>query len=112
MSKRLNANYHALNVLRSATPKLRKAILSACNNDFINSISKCYLSVLEGNVTLTPSLKRKLKKHKLALRQLADKHVKQANKKRLIVQKGGFLLPLLTAVLPTIATLLFRSRPG
>jgi hypothetical protein len=45
-------------------------------------------------------------------RQLADKHVTQANKKRLIVQKGGFLLPLLTAVLPTLATLLFRSRPG
>jgi hypothetical protein len=111
MSKRLKANYHALNVLRLATRKLRKAILWACNNDLLNSISECCLDVLKGNVTLTPCLKRKLKKHELALCQLTDKHVKQANKKRLIVQKGGFLLPLLTAVLPTLATLLFRSRP-
>jgi hypothetical protein len=68
--------------------------------------------VLRGNVILTPCLKSKIKEPKLALNQLADKRVKQKDKKCLIVQKGGFLEPLLTAVLPTLATLLFCSRPG
>jgi hypothetical protein len=63
-----------------------------------------------GKVTLTPCLKRKLKKHKLALSQLADKCGKQTDKKRPRVQKGEFLLPLLTAVLPTLVTLVFLSR--
>jgi hypothetical protein len=112
MSKRIKENSHALNVIRTATPKLRKAILSACNNDLINSISECCLNVLKGNVTLTPCLKSKLKEHKMALRQVADRHVKQANKKRLILQKAGFLLPLLTAMLPTLVTSLFPLRPG
>jgi hypothetical protein len=38
--------------------------------------------------------------------------MKLANKKRLIVKKGGFLLPLLTAVLTTLVTLLLLSHPG
>jgi hypothetical protein len=112
MSKRIKAKYHALNVLKTAAPKLRKAILSACNNILINSLGECCLNVLIWNVTLTPCLKRRLKKHKVALRQLAHKRVKQIDKKRLIVQKVGFILPLLTAVLPNLTDLLFRSRPG
>jgi hypothetical protein len=55
-------------------------------------------------------MKRNLKKHKSAFRQLVDKRVKENNKNRLKVQKGGFLLPILNAFLPTLASLLFRSR--
>jgi len=50
---------------------------------------------------LTPCQKRKLRK--------ADKRVSLSAKKKSIVQRGGFLLPLLGAVLPTNASLLFKS---
>jgi hypothetical protein len=106
--KRIKSNYHALQVLKTAGPKLRKAIISNCRNDLLISISECVLNLLNGNVTLTECGKRKLRKHKTVLRSLADKRVPLTRKKKIIVQRGGFLLPLLGAVLPTLATLLFK----
>ena len=47
---------------------------------------------------------RKLSKHKLALRKLV-RQVQFQGKKWLIFQIGGFLLPFLAAVLPTLASL-------
>jgi len=64
---------------------------------------------LRGNVKLTPCQKRKLRKYRAHLRKLADKRVSLTSKKKAIVQQGGFLLSLLGAVLPTIASLLFKS---
>jgi hypothetical protein len=68
------------------------------------------LNVLNGNVSLTSCSKRKLQKHKTVLRKVVDKRVPLSAKKHLIVQKGGFLLPLLTAVLPALASYVFRPR--
>jgi hypothetical protein len=65
---------------------------------------------LNGNVGFTDCAKRKLQKYKVVLRKVADKRVPLSSKKRLIVQKGGFLLPLLTAVLPALASYIFRPR--
>jgi hypothetical protein len=71
----------------------------------VNCISECILNVLNGNVALTGCVNRKLSKHRLALRRLVDKRVPLYGKKRLIVHRGGFLLLLLTAILPTLASL-------
>jgi hypothetical protein len=40
-------------VLKNAKPKLRKAILSNCNKELINTISECVLNLLNGNLKLT-----------------------------------------------------------
>ena len=72
----------------------------------MNCISECVLNVLNGNVALTGCVKRKLSKHRLAMRRLVDRRVSLQGKKRVIVQRWGFLLPLLTAVLPTLASLI------
>ena len=45
--KRLRSNYHTLHVLKTATPKLRKAIVSNYDRELVHSICKC---VLNGNV--------------------------------------------------------------
>ena len=58
--KRIKENYHTLHVLKEARPKLRKAIISNCDRDLVNSISKCILNVLNCNITLTSCVKRKL----------------------------------------------------
>jgi hypothetical protein len=108
--ERVRSNYHALHVLRKARPKLRKAIVSHGDKELVKSICECVLNVLNGNVSLTACAKRKLQKHKVVLRKVADKRVPLSSKKRLIVQKGGFLLPLLTAVLPALASYIFRPR--
>jgi len=54
--------------------------------------------------------KRRLSKHRSVLRKVADKRVSSSAKKRLIIERDGFLVPLLAAVLPTVANLLFRQR--
>ena len=107
--KRLRENYDTLHVSKSAKPKLRKAIISAGGKDLINSINECVLNVLVGNVPLSTCLKRKLQKYKLA-RRLAHKRVRHSAKKRLLIQKGGFFLALLTSILPIVAIVIFRSQ--
>ena len=66
------------------------------------------LNVLKGNVRLSASATRKLRKHKAVLRKVDDKGVPLSCKKKLILQQGGFLLPLLSAVLPALAKLIFK----
>jgi hypothetical protein len=66
------------------------------------------LNVLNCNVKLSGCVTRKLRKHKAGLRKVADKRDPISGKKKLIVQRGGFLLPLLSAVLPALATLIFK----
>ena len=106
--KRLRSNYHALHVLKAATPKLRKASLSIFDKQLVKSICEFVLNVLNGNVKFSGCVTRKLRKHKAVLRKVADKRVPIFSKKKFIVQRGGFLLPLLSAVLPALATLIFK----
>jgi len=106
--KLIKSNYHALQVLKTADPKLRKAILANCKSELVKTLSECSLNLLRGNVKLTPYQKRKLRKHRVHLRKLADKRVSLTSKEA-IVQRGGFLLPLLGAVLSTIASLIFKQ---
>ena len=106
--KRVTSNYHALHVLKTATPELRKAIVSNCDRELVISFCGCVLNVLNGNVRLSDCVARKLRKHRGALRKVADNGVPISSKKNLIVQRGEFLLPLLSAVLPGLATLIFK----
>jgi len=76
----------------------------------LNCISECILNVLNGNLKVSDYAKQKLRKHKSVLRKVADKRLTSSAKKRLTNQRGGFLLPLLIAVLPTVANLSFRQR--
>ena len=62
-----------MQVLKIARPKLRKAIISNCNKDLLNSISERVLTLLTGNIQLSNCAKRKLKKPKSNHRSLSDK---------------------------------------
>jgi len=108
--KRVKTNYHTLQVLKTADPKLRKVIISNCNKEVVHCISECILNVPNGNIKLTRCDTRKLEKHKAALGKVSDKRVPLSAKKKLIAQRGGFLLPLLSAILPTLASLIFQNR--
>ena len=97
-------------MLEVAETRLRKAIISNCKKEFANCTNECFLNVLNRNIKLTICNTRKLQKHKAALRKVADRHVSLSGNKNLIVQHGGFLLPLLNAVLPIIANLVLLSK--
>ena len=97
-------------MLKTAEPRLRKTLITNFKKDFVNCICECLLNVLNSNIKLSGCNTRNLKKHKTALRKVADRHISLFGKKRLIVQRAGFLLPLLGAILPTIASLIFKQR--
>ena len=107
--RRIKANYHALHVLKNDRPKLRKAIVSNCNKDMLNSICECVLNVLNGNIRIVDCTMRKLRKFRISLHSLVDKRLPLVSKRRVIQQRGGFLLPLLSALLPALPGLLFQQ---
>ena len=45
--KRIKSKYHALQVLKTDGSKLRKAIISNCNRDLLNSISELHIECVE-----------------------------------------------------------------
>ncbi len=95
-----------LKVISTASPKLRKAILQNLPTDTIRCICDCAHNVLRGNVKLSPKQKKALLKHKKALRDLASKRGSLANKKRVLVQKGGLVSAVLGPLLAVAASLL------
>ena len=107
--KRIRSNYSTLKLLEKAKPELRNAIISKCGPDLLRCISEVALNVLKGNVKIKKSSKRTLKKFKDTIRKVANKSVSDKKKKAILVQKGGFIGPLLAAVLPVLASLLFNK---
>ena len=97
-------------MLKTAEPRLRTAVITNCKKELVNCISEYVLNVLNGNLKLSGCNTHKLLKYMSALRKVADKHMSFSGQKRLIVQRGGYLLPLLCAILPTIASLIFKHR--
>ena len=76
----------------------------------MNSISEYIFNVFKGNDKLLCCNTRKLRKNKVTLLKVADKGLFLSSKKKLIVQRGGFLLPLISAVPSTIPSLIFSPR--
>jgi len=106
--KRIRPNYHNLHVMKDARRKLRRAILANSDKELLDTVCECSLNVLQGNVKLSNCKKRKLRKFRRQLRTVADRHVPLARKKELIIQSGGFLVPLFSLVPATIASLIYE----
>jgi hypothetical protein len=102
--KRIRSNYHLLHALKVAPPRLRKAIVENSDKGLFLGIAELVLNVLKGNCKISDASTKRLRKHKGALRRMVDREV--ALKKKLVVQRGGFLIPLLTAALSALPSLL------
>ena len=75
-SRSLNLHtYRILYSLKSADPKLRKAIIANCVQETLKSICECALNFLRGNIPLTACSKRILKKYMNSIRKVADKRI-------------------------------------
>jgi hypothetical protein len=95
-----------IELLACCSPKFRRALLKEANHELIQCLSECCLNVLQGVVPVSSSTKRKLRRHKSLLRQLASTSTSNRHKKKLVVQSGGgFLLVLLPAVISAISAL-------
>lgn len=85
----------ALKLVQSAKPRLRKSILSNCDQELIKTILECIHNTLLGNIKLTVAEINKLKKFKAVLRRILNSSGNVEEKRNLIVQNGGSFLPVL-----------------
>ena len=89
---------------KSKTATERNYYLKNCEDCLINSISEIALNCLKGKIPLKSCDFKKLNVYKNLLRQLASKSpVKK--RRRLLIQKGGFISVLIPPAISLIASL-------
>jgi len=96
---RLKSQLHFLHVLKEAKLQARRALLTSTDDDLMKAILECAINTLNGNHKLTKEDKGKLSKYKNRLRALVKAKISFKSKRKLLVQKSGFLVPLLTSIL-------------
>ena len=112
MSARLKRNFDLLKVLKTASPKLRKAILQNSTDDLILCLCEVIANVLNSNVHLSTHQKEKLRKHRNLLRRIVEKRTRVSSKRKLFIQKGGFLPLLLAPILGIAGSLVGEAIGG
>ena len=96
---RLKSQLHFLHVLKDAKPQARHALLASASDDLIKAIVECAINTLNGNHKLTKDEKSKLQKYKYRLRSSVNPKISFKSKRKLLIEKGGFIVPLLTTIL-------------
>ena len=87
-----------LTLLIQCPSKTRKAMIAGGSSGLVKALCECALNILKGHVPLTMKQKRSLKRRKKDLRSLASRKTSLKKKKK-ILQKGGFLGPLLAPLI-------------
>lgn len=95
-----------LRLLQKATPRQRKALIQASDANQLHLIGECCKNFINGTYKTPLSTLRTLKRHKNTIRLLAKKNTSSAQRKKLLVQKGGFLSLLLPGAISLLGSLL------
>ncbi len=91
-----------LYVLKKSKSKLRKNILKDAEPEVIKTICELCINTLNGNIKIPIKCRNHLKKYKRTIRQPALSKLNLPSKRKLLIQKGGFLPVLLGTLLSGI----------
>ena len=105
MSRRIKSHAVLLNTLAHCSPHQRKLLIKTADKGFIDAICECVVNVIRGNVKLSSTQKRTLAKQKRFLRKLADRKTALKERKRILIQRGGFIGLIARLVAPVIGGL-------
>ena len=105
MSKRISRHAPLLHHLSKAKPKTIRSVIKTGDKDLISVFSECALNVLKGVVPLTKGQRSKLGRYKKCLRDLVNRKTTNQKKKK-ILQRGGFLGALLPPIISILGGLL------
>lgn len=78
--------------------KQRRILLNKSKNCLVNAVSEISKNCLKGNIKLSKCKINKLKKYKKVLK-LISKRLPISKRKKIIIQKGGFLSILIPSAL-------------
>jgi hypothetical protein len=109
----VNLRQHAaqLHLLAKSKKPMREAILKASDCKLIKAICECCKNALYGDVHHPPTRKRRLQQHKRWIKAVLNKKTGLKQKKKILIQRGGFL-PILLSALGGILPSLFGSLFG
>ena len=93
-------------VSKNCTKLNQNDLLKRAKGPFINKICECILNIIEGRVKISKEDLEKLKPYKNLFRKLTKKNIKIKEKKKLIIQKGGFLQILIPAIISGLASII------
>lgn len=105
-SNRLTNNKEFLILLSKCKPKLRKALITGATKESIYAIIECILNVCNGNININKEEFQKLKPYNKSFKKLVDKGVDLKQKRKIIIQKGGFLQVLIPAIITGLASII------
>ena len=91
----------------------KKRHLQHCNDDCVEYICEACYNILRGKINLSNSYRKKLKKHKKLIRELANPKPGTSLKRNLLLktQVGKGLFPvIIKAVLPFLINLLKKKK--
>lgn len=89
--------------------EIKDKLIKKGEKKLIDCIDECVYNTLNGNVKLSPKDKIRLSKYKYSLRKLLNKK-NQKDKKKVIIQEGGFLRILLPSAIALISSLLNNQK--
>lgn len=94
--------YHAIKKLQHLKAKQQRAALSGSSNEFINDVTKTLKRIRSQPSMISTKHKNILKKHRNKLRRLVHAKTAMKVKRRILMQKGGFisvLVPIISAII-------------
>ena len=91
------ACYSALKKIPNLSKKDRVKLVEVLGSDMVKSLCECALNIVHQKVKIQPKNKAAYKKNANNIRLLINKKASLKAKKKILVQKGGALLPLLIA---------------
>ena len=101
-------NVTILQALRYLNKEQRSNLLKTSDTALVKCICECVLNILCGNIYVNNKDKKKIKKFTKTLRKLCKSKGTLQNKKKIIVQEGGFIGPMLS-VLSSLHVSLFTG---
>ena len=107
---RLKSQLHLLHVLKDAKPQARLALLATAGDDVIKAFVEWEINTLNGNHIQSKEEKNKLSKYKNRLRALIDPKFTFKSKRKHLILKGGFIVPLLKSILSGVIGTLINNN--
>lgn len=95
------ANAPFFKFLATLSPKRQKALIKGADKEILYALSEIALNIMRRRVSFSESEKKKLRPFEKQFYELSKKK-HNLKKRKVIVQKGGFLGTLLGTVLPVI----------
>lgn len=99
-----------LELIKTCPKALRKQLLKKLPPRSVKAICECSLNLLKGNIPISSKQKKSLSKYKTTLRKIGTKKGSLFQKKKLIIQHGGFLNILLPAAISLLSSLFHGAR--